>query len=126
MISDGANGTDGAHDDGFDGYGDAGGSAGVAGAELFPGDTGTLPAAVRNTLVRVMTSRFIDGVRHPDLWNAVLTHESPLTSRLHDLYVELIIDRARRPAALLYLCAVRGMAAVTRCNRGLAGAPGGG
>lgn len=98
MISDGANGTDGAHDDGFDGYGDAGGNAGVAGAELFPGDTGTLPAALRNTLVRVMTSRFIDGVRHPDLWNAVLTHESPLTSRLHDLYVELIIDRAHQVA----------------------------
>jgi hypothetical protein len=98
MISDGANGTDGAHRDGLDGYGDPGGTAGVTGADLFPGDTGTLPAAVRNTLVRVMTSRFVDGVRHPDLWNAVLTYERDLTSRLHDLYVELIIDRAHQVA----------------------------
>jgi Domain of unknown function (DUF4194) len=66
--------------------------------ELFPGDTGILPAAVRSTLVRVMTSRFIDGLRRPDLWNAVLTHEVVLTSRLHDLYVELVIDRAHQVA----------------------------
>jgi hypothetical protein len=98
MISDSPDRTDGANGDGFDGYGDPGGNSGVTGAELFPGDTGTLPAAVRNTLVRLMTSRFIDGVRHPDLWNAVLTHESALTSRLHDLYVELIIDRAHQVA----------------------------
>jgi hypothetical protein len=91
MISDGEGG---ANRNGFDGYGDPGDASSVTGAELFPGDTGTLPVAVRNTLVRVMTSRFIDGVRHPDLWNAVLTYESALTSRLHDLYVELIIDRA--------------------------------
>jgi Domain of unknown function (DUF4194) len=103
MISDGANGTAGSGDDGFDEYGDLGGTdpggnSSVPGGELFPGDTGMLPVAVRNTLVRVMTSRFIDGVRHPDLWNAVLTHESALTSRLHDLYVELIIDRVRQVA----------------------------
>ena len=79
-------------------------SADVAGdvprpaGELFPGDTGLLAAAVRNTLVRVMTSRFIDGVRRPDLWNAVLTHETILASRLHDLYVDLVIDRARQVA----------------------------
>lgn len=98
MISEGATGTDGANDDGFDGHGDPGGNSSLTGAELFPGDTGTLPAAVRNTLVRVMTSRFIDGIRHPDLWNAVLTYERDLTSRLHDLYVELIIDRAHQVA----------------------------
>lgn len=99
MISDGANAADG----GFDGHDDPGGTdpggaPPVAAGELFPGDTGTLAAAVRNTLVRVMTSRFIDGVRHPDLWNAVLTHESVLVSRMHDLYVELIIDRAHQVA----------------------------
>jgi hypothetical protein len=98
MISDGASGTDGANDNGFDGYGDPGGSSTVPGVELFPGDTGMLPAAMRNTLVRVMTSRFIDGVRHPDLWNAVLTYRRDLTSRLHDLYVELIIDPAHQVA----------------------------
>jgi hypothetical protein len=95
MISDAENGADEANDDGFGGHG---GNSGVTGAELFPGDTGTLPAAVRNTLVRVMTSRFIDGVRHPDLWNAVLTYHRDLTSRLHDLYVELIIDRGHQVA----------------------------
>jgi hypothetical protein len=98
MISDDAAGTDRTDGDGFDGYGDPRGASSVTGAELFPGDTGTLPAAVRNTLVRVMTSRFVDGIRHPDLWTAVLTYERDLTSRLHDQYVELIIDRAHQVA----------------------------
>lgn len=103
MISDGASATDGGTDGGFDSHNgpggtDSGGDPAGAAGELFPGDTGRLAAAVRNTLVRVMTSRFIDGVRHPDLWNAVLTHEGILMSRLHDLYIELIIDRAHQVA----------------------------
>ncbi len=89
-------------DDGYNDPGrssaDAAGDASGPAEELFPGDTGVLAAAVRNTLVRVMTSRFIDGVRRPDLWNAVLTHETVLASRLHDLYVELVIDRAHQVA----------------------------
>jgi len=103
MISEGTRPGGGHTADNLDGYDDPGGTSpgrdlSGTGGELFPGATGTLAAAVRSTLVRVMTSRFIDGVRHPDLWNAVLTHESALRSRLHDLYVELIIDRAHQVA----------------------------
>lgn len=65
---------------------------------LFEGDRGRLPAEVRGTLVRVLSSRFIDGVRHASLWNRVLRHEDVLRSRLHDLYLELVVDRRRQVA----------------------------
>ncbi|MFS0703466.1 DUF4194 domain-containing protein [Cellulomonas sp. 179-A 9B4 NHS] len=65
---------------------------------LFDGDAGSLPAEVRGTLVRVLSSRFVDGVRHPSLWNRVLRHEDVLRSRLHDLYLELVVDRRRQVA----------------------------
>ncbi|QCB93278.1 DUF4194 domain-containing protein [Cellulomonas shaoxiangyii] len=65
---------------------------------LFAGDQGRLPAEVRATLVRVLSSRFVDGVRHAPLWNRVLRHEDVLRSRLHDLYLELVVDRRRQVA----------------------------
>lgn len=65
---------------------------------LFDGDQGQLPAEVRGTLVRVLSSRFVDGVRHASLWNRVLRHEDVLRSRLHDLYLELVVDRRRQVA----------------------------
>lgn len=65
---------------------------------LFPEDEGTLPAEVRATLVRVLSSRFVDGVRNPGLWTRTLRHENVLRSRLHDLYLDLVIDRRRQIA----------------------------
>lgn len=65
---------------------------------LFDGDEGLLPAEVRGTLVRVLTSRFVDGVRNPVHWTRVLRHEDVLRSRLHDVYLELVIDRRRQVA----------------------------
>ena len=62
---------------------------------LFDGDEGLLPAEVRGTLVRVLASRFVDGVRNPTLWTRVLRHEQVLRSRLHDIYLDLVIDRRR-------------------------------
>ncbi|GHS86125.1 hypothetical protein AGMMS50218_05400 [Actinomycetota bacterium] len=66
--------------------------------ELFEGDRGLLPAEVRHTLVRILTSRFVDGTRNPGLWSRVQRHEEILVSRLHDLYLELVIDRRRQVA----------------------------
>ena len=65
---------------------------------LFPEDEGTLPAEVRATLVRVLSSRFVDGVRNPGLWTRTLRHEQVLRSRLHDLYLDLVLDRRRQIA----------------------------
>ncbi len=65
---------------------------------LFDGDEGVLPAEVRGTLVRVLASRFVDGVRNPTLWNRVLRHEHVLRSRLHDIYLDLVVDRRRQVA----------------------------
>lgn len=72
--------------------------AGAQPEPLFEGDRGLLPAEVRGTLVRVLSSRFVDGVRHASLWNRVLRHEDVLRSRLHDLYLELVVDRRRQVA----------------------------
>jgi len=65
---------------------------------LFEGDQGLLPAEVRNTLVRILSTRFVDGVRNPRLWARVQRHEPILASRLHDVYLDLVIDRQRQVA----------------------------
>ncbi|GAA3821089.1 DUF4194 domain-containing protein [Cellulomonas soli] len=70
---------------------------------LFEGDEGLLPAEVRGTLVRVLATRFVDGVRNPSLWNRVLRHEQVLRSRLHDIYLDLVIDRRRQVAFTVQL-----------------------
>ncbi|MGN8245461.1 DUF4194 domain-containing protein [Cellulomonas soli] len=70
---------------------------------LFDGDEGLLPAEVRGTLVRVLATRFVDGVRNPSLWTRVLRHEQVLRSRLHDIYLDLVIDRRRQVAFTVQL-----------------------
>ena len=65
---------------------------------LFEGDQGLLPAEVRNALVRILSTRFVDGVRNPKLWSRVQRHEGILASRLHDVYLDLVIDRQHQVA----------------------------
>ncbi|HEY8721960.1 DUF4194 domain-containing protein [Pengzhenrongella sp.] len=65
---------------------------------LFEGDEGLLPAEVRNTLARLLSTRFIDGVRNPAWWSRVQRHEDVLRSRLNDVYLELVVDRRREVA----------------------------
>ncbi|WP_407343149.1 DUF4194 domain-containing protein [Pengzhenrongella phosphoraccumulans] len=65
---------------------------------LFEGDEGLLPAEVRNTLARLLSTRFVDGVRNPAWWNRVQRHEDILRSRLNDVYLELVLDRRRQVA----------------------------
>lgn len=65
---------------------------------LFEGDEGLLPAEVRNTLARLLSTRFIDGVRNPAWWARVQRHENVLRSRLNDVYLELVLDRRREVA----------------------------
>jgi len=65
---------------------------------LFDGDEGLLPAEVRNTLARLLSTRFVDGVRNPAWWSRVQRHEGILRSRLNDVYLELVLDHRRQVA----------------------------
>jgi uncharacterized protein DUF4194 len=64
-------------------------------AALFSGDTGTLPVEVRQTFVRLLTDRYVSAARQPALWRTLLANQGVLESRLHDLFVHLVVDHDR-------------------------------
>jgi len=64
----------------------------------FEGDTGTLPVPARRVLVRLMQGPSLDARRHEKLWNLLKRHELVLRSRLHDLFLELVLDNQSRVA----------------------------
>ena len=64
-------------------------------AELFAGDTGTLDADVRRVLVRLLQRRFLVSDRNPAQWRTLLENQQVVESRLHDLYVHLVVDHER-------------------------------
>lgn len=66
----------------------------------FEGDSGTLPLETRRTFVQLLTGPLIDGRRHSRSWEVVLRDEHILRSRLHDLFLELVLDRDQQVAFL--------------------------
>lgn len=64
-------------------------------AELFAGDTGTLDADVRRVLVRLLQRRFLLAERNPAQWRTLLANQQVIESRLHDLFVHLVVDHER-------------------------------
>lgn len=62
-------------------------------ATVIPGDRGTLPAEARRVLVQLLRGPSIDVRRHAKLWPNLLRDEDVITSRLHDIFLELVIDR---------------------------------
>jgi hypothetical protein len=74
-------------------YGTADGDGFDGPDPLFPGDIGTLPQPVRETLVTLLKRRYISAEHHPTDWRIVLENEPALQSRLNDLFLELVIDR---------------------------------
>ncbi|WP_051640114.1 DUF4194 domain-containing protein [Cellulomonas sp. URHE0023] len=64
-------------------------------AELFAGDRGTLDADVRRVLVRLLQRRFLLAERTPALWTTLLENQPVIESRLHDLFVHLVVDHDR-------------------------------
>ncbi len=60
---------------------------------LFPGDTGVLPFEARRVLALLLQRRYLAAADHPVEWKALLTHQQVVSSRLHDLFVELVVDR---------------------------------
>ncbi len=64
----------------------------------FEGDTGTLPVPARRVLVRLLQGPSLDARRHEKLWNLLKRHEAVLRSRLHDIFLELVLDNQSRVA----------------------------
>lgn len=64
-------------------------------AELFAGDTGTLDADVRRLLVRLLQRRFLLAERNPAQWRTLLENQQVVESRMHDLFIHLVVDHGR-------------------------------
>lgn len=59
---------------------------------LWPDDRGTLDLDGRRALLMLIRGPFIDAVRTPDLFDAVLNHKESMQSRCNDLLCELVVD----------------------------------
>lgn len=68
------------------------------GVALFDGDQGQLPADTRRVLVQLLSGPSVDGRRHAKLWTVLTRDESTLRSRLHELFLELVVDRDQQVA----------------------------
>lgn len=64
-------------------------------AELFAGDTGTLDVDVRRVLVRLLQRKFLLAEKNPAQWRTLLENQQIVESRLHDLFVRLVVDHDR-------------------------------
>jgi uncharacterized protein DUF4194 len=66
--------------------------------QAFTGDSGQLPVDTRRVLVQLLLGPAVDGRRHPKLWPVLLRDETVVRSRLHDLFLELVVDRDQQVA----------------------------
>lgn len=60
---------------------------------LFINDTGELPLDTRRVLVQLLSGPSLEGRRHAKLWPVLLRDEAVIQRRLHELFLELVIDR---------------------------------
>jgi hypothetical protein len=63
--------------------------------EQFAGDTGVLDVSVRRVLVRLLQRRFLVASKSPGQWRTLLENQQLVESRLHDLFVHLVVDHDR-------------------------------
>lgn len=63
--------------------------------ELFAGDAGTLDADVRRVLVQVLRRKFLLAEKNPAQWRTLLENQQIIESRMHDLFVRLVVDHDR-------------------------------
>lgn len=64
-------------------------------AGCFPGDRGVLDAQVRRVLVKLLRGRFLLAERNREEWGVLLENQQLIESRLHDLFVTLVVDSSR-------------------------------
>lgn len=67
-------------------------------AVSFAGDTGQLPLDTRRALVQLLQGPSVDGSRQGKLWLVLLRDEAAIRSRLHDLFLDLVVDREQKVA----------------------------
>lgn len=60
---------------------------------LWTGDTGTLHELSRRALLELLKGPYLSGVHQSKLWSALIADEPAIRSRLHDLFLDLVIDR---------------------------------
>ncbi|WP_431476418.1 DUF4194 domain-containing protein [Massilia eburnea] len=60
---------------------------------LFLNDSGELPLDTRRVLVQLLSGPSLEGRRHAKLWPVLLRDETVIQRRLHDLFLDLVIDR---------------------------------
>ena len=63
---------------------------------VFLGDKGALPLDTRRVLVQLLLGPSVDATRQSKLWPVLLRDEAVIASRLHELFLELVIDRDHR------------------------------
>lgn len=59
---------------------------------LWSQDRGMLAENSRRALLELLRGPYLSGARRPQLWAALVADESVLRSRLHDLFLDLVID----------------------------------
>lgn len=64
-------------------------------AELFAGDAGTLDADVRRVLVQLLRRKFLLAEKNSAQWRTLLENQQIIESRMHDLFVRLVVDHDR-------------------------------
>lgn len=77
---------------------DAGADSPVAEAATFQGDTGTLPIDTRRVIVQLLLGPSVDARRQSKLWPILLRDEVAIRSRMHDLFLEVVIDHEQKVA----------------------------
>ncbi len=63
--------------------------------ELFAGDAGTLEPEVRRVLVQLLRRKFLLAGKNPAQWRTLLENQQIIESRMHDLFVRLVVDHDR-------------------------------
>jgi hypothetical protein len=69
-----------------------------AGLPAFSGDKGELPIDTRRVLVQLLLGPALDAQRQNKLWPILLRDERVLRSRLHELFLELVVDHDQQVA----------------------------
>lgn len=59
---------------------------------LWRGDTGTLQEASRRVLLELLKGPYVSGAQNPGLWAALVADQATIRSRLHDLFLDLVLD----------------------------------
>lgn len=71
---------------------------GATGLPAFSGDSGELPIETRRVLVQLLLGPALDAHRQNKLWPVLLRDERVLRSRLHELFLELVVDHEQQVA----------------------------